>query len=151
MSELANGTRTSTHARRRINIYICLRMNLHVYRDSLSVVITVFGKPQILCALLYWPWHYPKKSALCAVFVVVMPTTNWFMYELMCIPWFPFCCYACSCIGIDIFLYPRFHACTRMHAQTDRDTCLLICTHQYIDEDLARRFTHTITHTHTGT
>ena len=94
-----------------------------------------------------------KESALSAVFFVVMSTTNLCMYELACTLWVPFCCDACSCIGIDISLYPRFRACTRMHAQTDgeKDTCLLIRTHQYIDENLARKFTHTITHTHTGT
>jgi len=34
------------------------------FRDSLLLhtTCTVFGNPQILSVLLYWPWHYPKKK-----------------------------------------------------------------------------------------
>jgi len=35
--------------------------------------ITVFGKSQILCALLYWPWHCSKKK----VFLLDCPWQTW--------------------------------------------------------------------------
>ena len=42
-----------------------------------ELTCTVFGKPQILCALLYWPWQCPKKTKRASrSFFVGLSTTN---------------------------------------------------------------------------
>ena len=61
-----------------VEIHVCECWNEKnwIWCVEQRVWVTVFGKPQILCALLYWPWHCPKKNGASRGFFVVLSTTN---------------------------------------------------------------------------